>query len=365
MDSHSLESAQLDGMSSKTNRINICNILSKMKLNQYISLKYALILVIWCQILPSGNSQNDLDSLSFFEASPVFHEKRFNTALGFTIGTYSAFSYGLYNVWYRQFEQESFHLFNDWGEWQNIDKFGHIYTAYFQGVLCYKGAKWTGLSEEKSILTGILCASLFQSTIEVMDGFSSAWGFSLTDMAANAIGVSAFALQQKHWGEQRILFKVSSWPKSYDNVVITSDDGQTTSDLITRTNDIYGTNYFESFLKDYNAQTIWASVNVHSFLADDNRWPSWLNLAIGYSAENMFGGYENTWEIDNRQFTLDPSYNRYQEFLIGFDVDLSRIKTKSHFLKTLLSVFNIFKVPSPALEINTQGELKLHFVYLN
>jgi hypothetical protein len=322
--------------------------------------------MLFCSIftIPS-NAQTAEDSLSFFEASPNFHQKRFNTALSFSIGTYTAFSYGLYNTWYSQFDQEAFHLFNDWGEWENIDKYGHLYTSYFQGVLCYKGAKWTGLSESQSILTGILCASLFQTTIEVMDGFSSAWGFSVTDMAANAIGVSAFAFQQKYWGEQRIVFKVSSWPKSYNNFTLTSESGQSSSDLTTRTDDLFGDNYFESFLKDYNAQTLWASVNVHSFLNQGNKWPKWLNVAVGYSAENMFGGFENSWEIGGERFTLDPYYDRYQQFLVGFDIDLSRIQTDNHFLKTILSVFNIFKVPSPALEINARGEFKFHFIYLN
>ena len=322
-----------------------------------------ILLVGLCFISFQIEAQKSLDTLSFFEPSPSFHKKRFNTALAFSIGTYSAFSYGLYNTWYRQFEQESFHFFDDWGEWENIDKYGHLYTSYFQGVLCYKGAKWTGLSESQSILTGILCASLFQTTIEVMDGFSAEWGFSWSDMAANAAGISAFALQQKHWGEQRILFKVSSWPKTYDEMVIPSEDGTNTTNLVRRTDELFGNNYFESFLKDYNAQTIWASVNVNSFLEEGNVWPTWLNLAVGYSAENMFGGFENSWLIDDQRYTLDSDFDRYQQFLIGFDLDLSRIKTRSHFLNTLFSVFNIFKMPSPALEINTRGEIKFHFIY--
>ena len=330
-----------------------------------VSSKWFIIAIFSFIYLMPLNAQITQDSLSFFEASPSFHKKRYNTALGFSIGTYSAFSYGLYNAWYSQFDQESFHLFNDWGEWENIDKYGHLYTSYFQGVLCYKGAKWTGLSESQSILTGVLCASLFQTTIEVMDGFSSAWGFSLTDMAANAIGISVFALQQSYWGEQRILFKVSSWPKSYDNIVINSQSGQSSTDLVTRTDNLFSTNYFESFLKDYNAQTLWASVNVHSFLSHGNKWPKWLNIAVGYSAENMFGGFENTWEINGEQYSLDPNYDRYQQFILGFDIDLSRIETNNHFLKTILSVFNIFKVPSPAIEVNARGEFKLHFIYLN
>ena len=312
----------------------------------------------------SCHSQQEFDTISFFEPSPIYHKKRFNTALVASSTIYAGFSYGLYNTWYRQYESESFHFFDDGGEWENIDKLGHLYTAYFQGVLCYKGAKWTGVTENQAIMTGLICGALFQTTIEVMDGFSSKWGFSLTDMAANTLGLASFGLQQKYWGEQRILFKVSSWPKSYENISLVSSDGTTMSDLNTRVEDLFGVNYFENFLKDYNAQTIWASVNVDSFLPEDNNWPNWLNIAVGYSAENMFGGFENEWEIDGKTFRLDSNQDRYKQLIIGTDIDLSRIKVKNHFLKSVLSVFNIFKIPSPAIEINGRGEVHFHFMYL-
>lgn len=323
------------------------------------------IICLFISFYLPAKGQLKTDSLAFFQADDHYNKTRFYSALGMASGTYAYFSYNLYNTWYSQFEQESFHFFNDWNEWENIDKYGHLYTSYFQGVLCYKGAKWTGLDDDDAILTGILCASLFQSTIEVMDGFSSEWGFSMSDMLFNAVGISAFALQQKYWEEQRILFKVSSWPKSYESTEIISSDGTTRTNLKTRADDLFGDNYFERFLKDYNAQTIWASVNVHSFLAEGNQWPPWLNLAFGYSADNMFGGYSNSWEEDGKQYSLDDSYNRYQQFVLAADIDLDKIKTNNHFLRSMLSVLNIFKVPSPAIEINSRGEINFHLVFTN
>jgi hypothetical protein len=35
--------------------------------------------------------------------------------------------------------------------------------------------------------------------------------------------------------------------------------------------------------KDYNGQTYWLSVNLHSFI----KAPKWLNLAIGYGGRNV------------------------------------------------------------------------------
>ncbi len=301
-------------------------------------------------------------SQSFFEPSDTLHNKRFNTALIISAATYTGFSFGLYNIWYKKYNQEAFHFFNDWGEWEHMDKAGHFHTAYFQGVLCYKGARWTGLNKKKSLLTGIVCGTLFQSTIEVMDGFSSNWGFSVTDMAANLSGTAAFALQQYYWDDQRIQIKVSSIPASYPDSPILSTDQNASTTLSKRADVLFGKNYFERFLKDYNAQTYWASVNVHSFLPDGNRWPRWLNVAFGYGAQNMYGGFNNIWSENERHFQLNAiEYPRYRQFYIGFDLDLPKLHPKNPFLKTICSMFNIFKIPSPALEVNTIGQIKFHF----
>ena len=302
------------------------------------------------------------ESTSFFTPADTFNQKRFNYALGISAATYTGFSIGLYHAWYKQYPQEGFHLFNDAGEWNNMDKIGHVYTAYFQGVLCYKGAKWTGLSDNKSIVVGAICGSLFQTTIEVMDGFSSQWGFSLTDMAANTAGIGLYAVQQKYWNEQRIVLKVSSIPSNYpEYTVIGSEGGSIT--LQDRANNLFGSSFAEKFLKDYNAQVYWASVNVNSFLPDSNKWPDWLNIALGYGAENMFGGFENEWETDGERFSVNTiDYPRIHQFYLGFDLNLSGIKTQNNFLKGVLSMFDIFKMPSPAIEINSKGEFTFHIL---
>lgn len=295
--------------------------------------------------------------------SDTLISKKFNAALGFGVATYTGFSIGLYNTWYKKFDQSSFHLFNDWGEWNQMDKAGHIHTAYLQGVLCYKGTKWTGMNKDNSILTGMICGTLFQTTIEIMDGYSSKWGFSLGDIGANLAGTGIFAAQQYYWNDQRISLKVSSIPIHYPEYILVSDDGKTQSSLAMRARNLYGKNYLENFLKDYNAQTYWASINIHSFLDTNNKWPKWLNLALGYGAENMFGGFNNHWAENNTLFYLDAiRYPRMRQFYIGFDLDLPKLNPKNPILKTVCSVFNIFKIPSPALEINTEGQIKFHFL---
>ena len=326
-----------------------CDIYSMIK-NGFIGL---LFLLSFCK----ANSQRILiptDTLNRF---------RFNTAVAFSAVTYTGFAAGLYNVWYRKFDREPFHLFNDLGEWNHLDKAGHFYTSYFQGVLCYKGARWTGLNKRKSMITGMILGNIFQTTIEVMDGFSSKWGFSLSDMGANMAGIAAFGIQQHYWDEQRISVKISSIPVNYPTELIFSADGKRQTTLATRAAALYGGNFFEKYLKDYNAQTYWLSFNIHSLLPRGNHWPTWLNIATGYGAENMFGGFSNTWENDGAVFTVDDRrYPRYRQYYISFDIDLPRIKTNKPWLKTLFSTINIFKIPSPALEINTRGQVVFHLL---
>ncbi len=310
----------------------------------------------------SISSQEPTSFSEFFTPSDTLNKKRFNIALTGTSLLYTGFSIGLYNTWYKQYPQSKFHLFDDWNEWNNIDKAGHLYTAYFQGVLGYKGSKWTGLSEDKAILVGALCGSIFQATVEVMDGFSENWGFSVGDMAANLAGTSAFVVQQKVWGEQRITVKVSSWPKSYPTDNISAVNGSSFTSLDARADDLFGSGFVESYLKDYNAQTIWASFNLKSLVNKDNKIPGWLNVAVGYGSENMFGGFANEWHLENDdRFVVDEiAFPRHRQYYLGLDVDLTRIKVKSQFLKSVLSILNIFKLPLPAFEYNSLGEFKVH-----
>ncbi len=297
----------------------------------------------------------------FLEPADSINKARVTTALISGGAIYTGFSTGFYYAWYRNYGQSHFHFFNDLHEWNQMDKAGHIHSAYFQGLIPYTAMRWAGVSEQKSILTGIVTGTLFQTTLEIMDGFSSKWGFSISDMAANLTGTSIFAFQQYYWHQQRIIFKVSSLPVSYHHEPIYSTDGLAVTTLADRAQDLYGNGFFERFLKDYNAQAYWASFDIHAMLHEGNQWPSWLNLALGYGANNMYGGFDNTWQENGHTFTLDNKiYPRYRQFFIGIDLNLPGLKPKSPFLKTIFSTLNIFRIPAPALEINTRGEVVFH-----
>ena len=327
----------------------------------YSQNKKVVILLMFCFTFFSSFGQ-EAKSATFFTKADSLNKTRLVSSASFSAATYSAFTYGLYNTWYKKYDQEPFHLFNDLDEWRYMDKVGHFYTAYFQGVLCYKGAQWTGLNKKKSILTGMVLGSLFQSTIEIMDGYSTKWGFSIPDVAFNFAGSSVFALQQGIWDDQRISFKISNIPKPYDSSPILSIDGLQSSSLHSRASSLYGSSFAEKFLKDYNTQVYWASINIESFLPGDSKVPNWLNVAIGYGAGNMFGGFANEWSENGSQFILTGNQNRrYSSFFIAPDIDFWHLRTKYSSVNTILDIINIFKIPMPAIEINTLGEFHFHF----
>ncbi len=303
--------------------------------------------------------------LPFFQPADTFHNARFWTCATGGAIAYTSLVIGLNEVWYKQYERGPFHFFDDVGEWNDMDKVGHTYTAYNESRLVFEGARWAGIKRRKAMWTAVGLGSLFQATIEVMDGFSEKWGFSMADMGFNTIGVGLFAGQEMLWQEQRVVMKFSSWQKPYPATTILSQDGRATSSLRKRAADLYGSGFPDGMIKDYNAQTYWLSANVFSFVKNkESKFPKWLNVAVGYSAGNMFGGFRNAWEEDGAYFVVDENLvPRYRQFFLAPDIDFTKLKVKSRFVRSLLYLVNIFKMPAPALEINTLGKVQFHPFY--
>ncbi len=309
-------------------------------------------------IINTLNSQT-MKKNDFFTASDTFNKKRLNTLLTAGAIGYTTSFILLYKVWYANEKLTTFHLFDDNGEWLLADKIGHTLTAYNESQWAFEAFRWAGVKNNKAVWAGMAAGTLFQTTFEYMDGLSEGWGFSMGDVIANTSGCALFGLQQATWQEQRIVMKVGNFPKKYDKtpVQVYNDDTKRfeTSSVykLARSKRLYGEKYTESFFKDYNAINWWLSVNPKSF-AKNSKFPAWLNIAVGYSAENVFGALYNIPPTDTKE------YPRHRQYLLSLDIDLSRVKTKSKFLKTVLKAFNFVKIPAPALEYNSLGKFKFH-----
>jgi hypothetical protein len=305
---------------------------------------------------------NNIAIDSSVNENPEFNKKRFYTALAIGSVIYGAGTYSLVKYWYSDFGFTKFHFFNDWGEWKHMDKIGHIYTAYNQSSVMYDGARWTGMKKSNSLIFGFTMGMLLQTTIEVLDGFSPEWGFSYTDMSANVLGAGVFFAQQKLWDDQRILMKVSSGKRSYSKDPVYSANGNGISSLNQRANELFGKSFPERYLKDYNAQTYWLSFNLSSFIKDHDI-PPWLNVSLGYGAQNMYGGFTNSWTDQNgNEYSPNNDFDRYNQYYLTPDIDFRRIPVKSQFLKALFKAMNLIKFPMPGIELNSKGKLKFHYL---
>jgi len=328
----------------------------------FANMKFRCILLFFLLAIGLSSNAQERRRLQFFEPADTFHQGRFWAAVGIGGGSYAAAVYGLNKVWYKDFPRSSFHFFNDWNEWKNMDKYGHMQTAYFYTAWGFKGAQWVGMDRNAAMWTSAGISMLFQATIETFDGFSSQWGFSIADIGFNTLGVATFIAQEKIWQDQRVSLKFSSSPSRYDPISILSTNGLGQTDLRQRGESLFGNPYFAAAIKDYNAQTYWASFNISSFLNEDSKFPKWLNLAVGYGVDGVFGGFENAWEDEGFNYVLDADqFKRKSQFYLSPDIDFTRIKTKSSILKTALFMLNALKMPAPALEFSSG--VKLHWLH--
>ncbi len=285
------------------------------------------------------------------QRTATYNKNRVKLVAAANIVGYGATMAALYSTWYSKYPQTRFHFFNDNREWLQVDKVGHMYSAYIESYGSMEMWRWTGISRNKRILLGGISGAAYQTIIETLDGFSKEWGWSWGDFAANIAGSGLLMSQEYAWDEQRIRLKFSFHKKTY-----------ATSKLTKRANDLFGKYEHERFLKDYNGQTYWLSANLNAFMPESNL-PPWLNVAVGYGAENMFGGEENIARNEDGIITFDRrDLKRYRQWYLAPDVDFSRIKTRSKLLKLTLGFLNAFKFPAPALEV-ANGKMRVNFIH--
>jgi Predicted periplasmic lipoprotein (DUF2279) len=322
--------------------------------------------ILLFSILFLGLATNQKAQSNFFAPSPSFNPSRFYPLIGGGAAAYTGTVILLNKVWYSQYPKSRFHIFDDTGEWKQMDKGGHVVASYGETYVAYNALRWSGVKEGDAIWGAAITGMVFQTSLEIMDGYSDGWGFSWSDMAANTFGCLFFASQQAAWGEQRAVLKVSNTPVRYSAEPIFSEDGKSTTTLKERAEELYGVGYAQTALKDYNALHYWVSINPDAFLpAGQPRLPHWLNVSFGYGASNLYGGTQNKWVAKNGAvYNLNENkVPRMRVALLSLDVDLSRIETNDPFLQTVFKTVNFIKIPSPTLELNGQGKLKFKWVF--
>lgn len=299
----------------------------------------ALQRIVFCLCLFAICLQQVNGQQYFLPPSNQYKPERVKAVIISEAATFVITSVGLYFLWYKKFPKSKFHLLNDNREWFMIDKAGHATTAYNVSVMQHDLLRWGGVKQNQAIVAGALSSLAYMSIIEVMDGFSKDWGFSPGDVIANISGAAIFAAQQKFWGEQRIGLRVSSSFSPYAKY----------------NPNLLGKGWAARLMKDYNGQTYWLSLNVKSFLASNSKFPAWGNIALGYGADGMIGARQNPDEIKGKPI---PSFKRNRQFYLAPDAELFRIKSNEA-INSSLYLLRFIKTPAPAIEVNSNGRLKL------
>jgi len=284
----------------------------------------------------------------FFLAGPRFgiaqsdtttiNKKRLNTVLIGTGVTYTAALVALSEAWYSEQGYTDFHFFNDNSQWNQLDKCGHLYSAYQLSNVGKQVFLWTKMPEKKAAIYGSIMSQAMMIPIEVLDGFSVEYGFSWGDIAFNLLGSGMFLSQELVWKEQRLKPKFSFHRTEYAPI----------------RPEVLGDGFFQELLKDYNGHTYWLSVDISAF-GKNNLFPKWLNIATGYGADEMLYGREE----DNNAH----GYNSFRQYYLAIDIDFSHIKTKNRFVKSVLFFADMIHIPAPTLEYNSQKKFIYHWFY--
>lgn len=261
--------------------------------------------------------------------------KQISRLITVTSATYALGMGTLYQVWYKNSQSQSFRFFNDNAEWKQVDKVGHVFTAFHLSNITSTTLKKYSMPKGKADLVGSMSGFLMMLPIEIFDGFSNSYGASSGDLVANATGSLLYFSQQAIWDEIRIIPKFSFHYTSYPSY----------------RPDLLGDNWYSQIIKDYNGQTYWLSFDTHKFFG----FSKWVNLSIGYGADNMVYARDGQ---NISKFGLTP----HRQYYLSFDIDLTEINTKFRFLAKIFSALNMLKFPAPSLEYSKK-HVHLHALY--
>ncbi|GIV27743.1 MAG: DUF2279 domain-containing protein [Bacteroidia bacterium] len=244
-----------------------------------------------------------------------------------TIIAYTGSLFYLQQIWYKPYHTSNFHFFNDNNEWLLMDKCGHTFTAFYGTYYLNKLFHWSRYKYSDKLASAI--AFTYLLNIEILDGFSSGWGFSWGDLTANTLGIALFYTHQQ-LQEKLFIPKFSFVQTPYPPLNPA----------------LLGNSLSEQILKDYNGQTYWISITP---FYKWNEKLEWLCLSIGYSIDGVIGARSNSFYRNQIHYDYS-NISRQTQWFLSIDLDFSKIKTKHKWINTFLHTINFIKIPAPALE---------------
>ena len=234
------------------------------------------------------------------------------------------------NGWWKE-NRTPFHFQEDltYGLW--VDKVGHFFGGYILGFTIDHSLRSANVPTSKAVWIGAAAGLLFQTYVEMEDGFT-AWGFDRVDFAADVAGAAWPVIRFYIPYLENFDLKMSYHPSA----------------LLGEPGGVGFKGQQHIMIDDYEGQTFWMSVNIHSLLPEQTRsfWPEFLCLSFGYGVREVAGP------------------NPYRVYFIAPDLDMTKvIPASSPLLKFVGEALNFFHAPLPAVRFSERGTVWYGFYF--
>ncbi len=291
---------------------------------------------------PAPASADSLDG-PIGRPTRTFDRTRFAVAVGSIAAADALLMVALADLWYT--ERVAWHWYSDapaetgipddgwlddWDTYVQMDKGGHLLTTWHLARGAGAVGRWTGLSDRAAGVFGGAAALVFQSQIELLDGYDASYGASRTDLVANLVGGVLGGLQVAHP-------KRTAW--------FTSKLGYHASPYYDTETSVVG-----NMIKDYDGLSYWLVVRP-SELGAPQWWPRWLAASAGYGGEGMEHPYSGVGAGGG------PGPEHRREFYIGLDLDVleSERERLPRVLRPVAAALSFLRLPMPALQFGPAG----------
>ena len=226
-------------------------------------------------------------------------------------------------VWWKG-EQSAFHVEweHDWRYALGADKLGHAWFPYAMTHLYSELFRWSRVDSTTAVWSAAALALSYQTYIEVRDGFSKQWGFSVGDMAANTLG-AALPIVQHYVPKARLVdFKISFFPSER-----------------------FRQGSHGAIIDDYESSFHWLTFHLVDVLptAWQQSYPAFIDIAIGHGVSG-----------------LDDAGGGTHELYLALDWNLDRLGGDWWGFNALRHLLRHYHLPSPAVRLYP-GPLQIGF----
>ncbi len=230
-----------------------------------------------------------------------------------------------------------------------IDKAGHFYGAHTAAYVFREALVSSGVGWDAANNWGAGLGVAYSTYVEILDGFGENWGFSPSDWYADVLGGAFFAAQNYFPVLQNFTPKFMYFPSEW-----TGNTSRIPHTI---------------FMDDYASQLFFMSINVHNLLPQSLKkyCPDWLELSVGYTVRNLLNVHSP--EGQNMKpcgecTSLEPGNWGSPRLVLALDYNMVKLLPDgSNLWNWFKQTLNLFKFPSPALEIGKVTRFYLIFPF--